>query len=113
MKPTNAGVIPNVTAACCTDSTNTSLTSATSTVTPASVASATPSGNGASPASACSAPANNARCVLSENSRPSPYATMSSTDRHTLNVSVNVDPAPASAAVTAEGTRIATVAKNS
>ena len=36
---------------------------------------------------------------------------MSSTDRHTLNVSVNVDPAPASAAVTAEGIRIATVAR--
>ena len=44
IKPTNAGVIPNVTAACCTDSTNTSLTSATSTVTPASVARAKPNG---------------------------------------------------------------------
>src|ERR1700745_1940608 len=49
MKPTNAGVIPNATAACCTDSTNTSLTSATSTVTPASVAKAKPHGHGASP----------------------------------------------------------------
>ncbi len=48
MNPTKAGVIPNASAACCTDSTNTSLTSATSTVTPASVASARPIGHGAS-----------------------------------------------------------------
>ena len=72
MNPTNAGLIPNASAAFCTDSTNTSLTSATSTVTPASVARARPSGQGASSASACSAPAKNSRCVLSENSMPSP-----------------------------------------
>jgi hypothetical protein len=69
MKPTKAGVIPNATAASCTDSTNTSLTSATRTVTAASVARARPIGQGASPSS-CSALANNSRCVLSENSMP-------------------------------------------
>jgi hypothetical protein len=37
MKPTKAGVIENAAAASCTDSTNTSLTSATSTVMTASV----------------------------------------------------------------------------
>ena len=72
MKPTNAGVMPNASAAFCTDSTNTSLTSATSTVTPASVARARPIGHGASPASPCSALANSSRCVFSENSMPSP-----------------------------------------
>ena len=41
MKPTKAGVIPNVSAACWTDSTNTSLTKATSTVTTASRGNAT------------------------------------------------------------------------
>ena len=51
MKPTNAGVIPNVSAAFCTDSTKISLTSATSTVTPANVARASPIGHGAWPAS--------------------------------------------------------------
>ena len=46
MKPTNAGVIPNASAAFCTDSTKISLTSATNTVTPASVARARPNGPG-------------------------------------------------------------------
>ena len=85
MKPTNAGVIPNDTAACCTDSTNTSLTSATSTVTPASVASARPIGHGVSSSPACAAAAKSSRWVLSEKSMPSPYATMSNPDRPTLN----------------------------
>ena len=67
MKPTNAGLIPNVSAAFCTDSTKISLTNATSTVTPASVARARPIGHGAWPASPDSALANSSRCVFSEN----------------------------------------------
>lgn len=61
MKPTNAGVIPNASAAFCTDSTKTSLTSATSTVTPARVARASPMGQGDSPSSPCAVLANNSR----------------------------------------------------
>ena len=38
---------------------------------------------------------------------------MSSTDRPTLNVSVNADPATESASVTADGIKIATVARKS
>ena len=72
MKPTNAGVMPNDSAAFWTDSTNTSLTSATSKVTPASVATDRPIGQGGSTASACSALANNSRWVFSEKSMPSP-----------------------------------------
>ena len=97
MNPTNAGVIPNVSAACCTDSTKMSLTSATSTVTPASVARARPIGHGASPASPCSALANNSRCVFRENSMLNPYATMSRTERPTLNFWLNAAPATESA----------------
>ena len=97
MKPTNAGVIPNVSAAFCTDSTKISLTSATSTVTPASVARARPIGHGASPASPDSALANSSGCVFREKSMPNPYATMSRTDRPTLNFWVNAAPATESA----------------
>ena len=46
MNPTNAGDVAKFSAAFCTDSTNTSLTSATSTVTPASVGSASVDGQG-------------------------------------------------------------------
>ena len=44
MNPTKVGVIPKASAACCTDSTKISLTSATRTVTTASVARAKPQG---------------------------------------------------------------------
>src|SRR5262249_43165467 len=49
MKPTKAGESPRAVAACCTDSTNTSLTNATSTVTPASVTRDKTNGHSASP----------------------------------------------------------------
>jgi len=113
MNPTNAGLIPNVTAASCTDSTKISLTSATSTVTPASVARASPIGHGASPASPDSALAKNSRCVLSENSIPNPYAAMSSTDKPRLNSCMNAARPPESATETADGISSATVARNS
>ena len=92
MNPTNAGLIPNVSAACCTDSTKMWLTIATSTVTPASVARARPIGNIESPASPCDALANNSLCVLSENNMLSAYATISRTDRPTLKFWVNCSP---------------------
>src|SRR5215472_5091488 len=78
MKPTNAWLIPNVSAAFCTDSTKISLTNATSTVTTANVASASPSGHGGSVASAGSARAKGSQCVPSENTKPNPYPTISS-----------------------------------
>ena len=65
MNPTNAGVIPNVVAASCTDSTKTSLTNATSTVTPASVTRATPIGMGVPSSPPCSALAKSSGWVLS------------------------------------------------
>src|SRR6266403_850813 len=70
MKPTKAGLIPKVSAAFCTDSTESSLTSATSTVTTSSVPTARPIGQ-CSSLSPCSALANNSLWVFSENSRPS------------------------------------------
>src|SRR5512134_3117397 len=69
--PTNAGVMPNVNAACCTDPTKISLTSATSTVTTTSKVVATPMGQTDSPSPpSCAAPANNSRCVRKEKNRP-------------------------------------------
>ena len=112
MKPTNAGVIPNVSAACCTDSTNISLTSATSTVTTASVARAMPIGHGVSWSPPCSAAANNSRWVLSENTMPSAYAQMSKPDSPRLNCCVNAADSP-SASLTADGINNAIVARNS
>ena len=64
--------MPNASAACCTDSTKISLTSATRTVTPASVARATPIGHGASPTSACCTLPNNSRCVFEREQRAQP-----------------------------------------
>jgi hypothetical protein len=113
MNPTNAGVIPNAAAACCTDSTNTSLTSATSTVAPASVAKARPMGQGASPVSPCSALVKSSRCVFRENSMPRPYATMSSTARPKLNFWVNAAAFVESTCEIAEGISNATVATKS
>ena len=105
--------MPKTTAACCTDSTNTSLTSATTTVTPPSVANATPIGHGASPSWPCAEAANNSRCVRSENSIPRAYDVISSTDSPRLSCSVKTAAGPASASVTADGINRATVARNS
>ena len=113
MNPTNACDIPRSSAAFCTDSTKISLTSATSTVTPASVARAKPIGHGVSSDSPESALANSSRCVLSENSKPSPYPTISTTDNPTLNCWVKVAAGAESAWLKADGISSAMVARNS
>ena len=70
-------------------------------------------GHGASLASPPSALANNSRCVLSENSMPNPYATISNTASPTLNLWVNADAPAESACEIAEGINSAIVARKS
>ena len=56
----------------------------------------------------------NSRCVLSENSKPSPYVTISNTDSYALSVWVNTSGvARASVRVPTDGIRIAIVARKS
>jgi len=71
MKPTNAGVMPNASAAVCTEATNTWLTSATSTVTAANVISARPIGQGSSCSPSALPLANTSLWVFREKSMPS------------------------------------------
>jgi hypothetical protein len=55
----------------------------------------------------------NSRCVLSENSKPNPYPTISSTANATLSFWVNAAPDTKSALAIAEGLTSAIVAKKS
>ena len=100
-------------AAFCTDSTKISLTSATSTVTTASVTRASPMGHAGSLGSACSALAKISRCVLSENSKPKPYPTISSTAKAMLSFWVSAVAGTKSALAIADGLTSAIVARNS
>ena len=69
MKPTKAADMPKESAACCTDPTKISLTSATRIVATARAPRATATGHGWSSCSPPSALVKNSLCVLSEKKR--------------------------------------------